>query len=66
MPTKTASSETTPSFLNILRGARADVRTFVERGINAAEKRTSRTAKALFRFARSVTKRLGGTKLHRS
>jgi len=57
MTTKTASR---PTLLNVLRGARADVRTFVDRGINAAEKRTRASAKTLFRFARKITKRLGG------
>ena len=53
MATKT---ETTPSLLHVLRTARADLKAFVERGIDLAEKRT----KGAFRFARSLTKRLGG------
>lgn len=55
MATKTESS---PTLLNVLRTARADLRAFVDRGIGRAEKRT----KAVFRFARSLTKRLGGAK----
>ncbi len=53
MATKT---ETTPSLLQVLRTARADLKAFVERGIDLAEKGT----KGAFRFARSLTKRLGG------
>lgn len=58
MATKT---ETAPSLLNILRGARADFTAFVDRGIDAAEKRTKLSAKSLFKFARTITKRLAGT-----
>ena len=57
MTTKTASR---PSLLDVLRGARSDVREFIDRRIDAAEKRTRTNAKSLFRFARSLTKRLGG------
>lgn len=59
MATKTASQ--TPSLLNVLRGVRADLKNAVDRGIDAAEKRTRATAKAAFRFARQVAKRIGGT-----
>jgi len=55
MATKT-ETQTTPSLFNVLRTARADLKAFVDRGINLAEKRT----KSMFRFARSLTKRIGG------
>jgi hypothetical protein len=55
MATKT---ETTPTILHVLRTARADLKAFVDRGISRAEKRT----KSMFRFARSLTRRLGGSK----
>ena len=55
MATKTASS---PTLLNVLRTARADFKAFVDRGIGRAEKRS----KSVFRFARVLTKRLGGSK----
>lgn len=53
MATKT---ETTPTLLHVLRTARADLKAFVDRGIDLAEKRTKR----VFRLARSLTKRIGG------
>lgn len=57
MATKTESS---PTLLHVLRTARADFKAFVDRGIDAAEKRTKATAKSLFKLARTVTKRFGG------
>jgi hypothetical protein len=61
-PAMATKTETAPSLLNVLRTARADVTAFVNRGIDAAEKRTRLSAKSLFKFARSITKRLAGTK----
>ena len=58
MATKT---ETAPTLLNVLRTARADFTAFIDRGIDAAEKRTKLSAKNLFKFARSITTRLAGT-----
>jgi hypothetical protein len=55
MSTKTVSQAQT-TVLNAFQGARAELKALVERGIDLAEKRS----KAMFRFARSVTKRLGG------
>lgn len=51
MTTKTA---TRPSLRHFLEAARADLKAFFDRGISFAEKRS----KAVFRFARSMTKRI--------
>jgi hypothetical protein len=59
MATKT---ETVPTLIHVLRTARADFTAFIDRGIDAAEKRTKLRAKSLFRFARVITKRIGGAK----
>jgi hypothetical protein len=56
MATKT-ETQTVPSLVTVLRTARADLEAFVTRGIDLAEKRT----KAAFRFARALSKRIGGT-----
>jgi hypothetical protein len=56
-----SKTETAPTLLSVLRGARADFTAFIDRGIDAAEKRTKLSAKALFRVARTITKRIGGT-----
>lgn len=55
-----SKTETAPTLLNVLRGARADFTAFIDRGIDAAEKRTKLSAKTLFKLARTITKRLGG------
>jgi hypothetical protein len=54
MTTKTETQF--PTFFHVLEAARAELKTFVERGIDLAEQRS----KAAFRFARNLTKRLGG------
>ena len=61
MATTTKTETAAPSLLNVLRGARADLKAFVDRRINAAEKKTRTTAKAAFRFARSLADRIGGS-----
>lgn len=55
MATKTVTQAQT-TVLNAFQGARAELKSLVDRGIDLAEKRT----KAMFRFARTLTKRLGG------
>jgi hypothetical protein len=55
MATKTVS-QTQTTVLNAFQGARAELTALVHRGIDLAEKRS----KAVFRFARTLTKRLGG------
>ncbi len=53
MTTKTETR--IPSLRSVLEAARADLKAVIDRGITFAEKRS----KAVFRFARSLTKRLG-------
>ncbi len=53
MTTKTETQ--IPSIKNVLVAVRNDLKAVLERGLDLAEKRT----KAVFRFARSVTKRIG-------
>jgi hypothetical protein len=55
MATKTVSQAQT-TVLHAFQGARAELKSLVERGIDLAEKRS----KAMFRLARTLTKRLGG------
>jgi hypothetical protein len=55
MATKTVS-QTQTTVLNALQSARAELEALVHRGIDLAEKRS----KAMFRFARTLTKRIGG------
>jgi len=55
MATKTVS-QTQTTVLNAFQGARTELKALVDRGIDLAEKQT----KAMFRFARTLTKRLGG------
>lgn len=55
MATKTVS-QTQTTVLTAFQGARAELKAFVDRGIDLAEKQT----KAMFRLARTLTKRLGG------
>lgn len=57
MATKT-ESQTQTTLLNALQAARTELKALVERGIDLAEKR----AKAVFRYARTLTKRLGGAR----
>ena len=54
----TTKTEARPSLRTIVHAARADLKAFFDRGITVAEKRT----KALFRFARNLTKRIASTK----
>lgn len=56
MASKTESP--TPTLLNVLSTARAELKALVERGIDLAEQRSKR----VFRFARGVAKRLGGAR----
>jgi hypothetical protein len=53
MTTKTETR--IPSIRTVLEAARADLKAFFDKTITFAEKRS----KAAFRFARSLTKRLG-------
>jgi hypothetical protein len=55
MATKTVEEAQT-TILNAWTKTRAELRAFVERGIDLAEKQS----KAAFRFARTLSKRLGG------
>ena len=57
MATKTVEQAQT-TILNVFQSARAELHTLVQRGIDLAEKRS----KAMFRFARTLTKRLGGAR----
>lgn len=56
MASKTESQ--IPTLVNVLKTARAELEALVERGIDLAEQRSKR----VFRFARSVAKRLGGAR----
>lgn len=56
MATKTETQ--TPTLLNVLSTARAELKALVDRGIDLAERRT----KAVFKLARSLTKRIGGAR----
>jgi hypothetical protein len=49
--------ETQTTLVTALKSAREELQAFLQRGINLAEKRS----KAMFRFARALTKRVGGT-----
>jgi hypothetical protein len=49
--------ETQTTFIAALKSAREELQAFLQRGINHAEKRT----KAVFRFARTLSKRVGGS-----
>lgn len=57
MATKTAAQAQT-TILNAFQSARAELHTLVQRGIDLAEKRS----KAMFRFARTLSKRIGGAR----
>jgi hypothetical protein len=57
MATKTEPTPTA-TVRNALDTARAELKALVERGIDLAEKRS----KAMFRFARTLAKRLGGAR----
>jgi len=50
----TTKTEARPSLRSIVEAARADLKAFFDRGISRAEKRS----KAVFRFARNLTKRI--------
>jgi hypothetical protein len=58
MATKTVTNleQAQTTVLNAFQGARAELKSLVDRGIDLAEKRT----RAMFRYARALTKRLGG------
>jgi endonuclease III len=49
--------ETQTTFVAALKSAREELQAFLQRGINLAEKRS----KAVFRFARTLSKRVGGS-----
>jgi hypothetical protein len=57
MATKTAAQAQT-TILNAFQSARAELHALVQRGIDLAERRT----KAMFRLARTVSKRIGGAR----
>jgi hypothetical protein len=57
MATKTAAQAQT-TILNAFQSARTELQALVQRGIDLAEKRS----KAMFRFARTLSKRLGGAR----
>jgi hypothetical protein len=57
----TTKTEARPSLRSIVEAARADIKAFFDRGIARAEKRS----KAVFRFARNLTKRIAAGKTRR-
>ncbi len=57
MATKTAAQAQT-TILNAFQNVRGELQALVQRGIDLAEKRS----KAMFKLARSLTRRLGGAR----
>jgi hypothetical protein len=53
--------QTQTTLVHVIASARAELQALLQRGIDLAEQRT----KSMFRFARTVSKRVGGRKTKR-